>query len=103
MRPAALVLRATHGILRAVLPPITVNDTTLGTTVGNLGFDEVRFPGPVFIGDTIRVQTEITAKRESRSRPDWGIVTFMHRGTNQRDEIICTCVRNGAILKKPSE
>ena len=82
---------------------ITVNDTTLGTTVGNLGFDEVRFPGPVFIGDTIRVQTEITAKRESRSRPDWGIVTFMHRGTNQRDEIICTCVRNGAILKKPSE
>ena len=82
---------------------ITVNDTTLGTTVGNLGFDEVRFPGPVFIGDTIRVQTEITAKRESRSRPDWGIVTFMHRGTNQRDEIICTCVRNGAILKKPAE
>lgn len=82
---------------------ITVSDTTLGTTVGNLGFDEVRFPGPVFIGDTIRVQTEITAKRESRSRPDWGIVTFMHRGTNQRDEIICTCVRNGAMLKRPSK
>ena len=57
---------------------LSVGDTTLGTTVGNLGFDETRFPNPVFIGDTITSSTVIQAKRESKSRPDWGIVTFEH-------------------------
>ncbi len=86
----------------SVVVGLSVGELTLGTTVGNLGFDEVRFPKPVFIGDTIRVETEIMAKRESKSRPEWGIVTFQHRGTNQRDEIVCTCVRNGMMLKKPA-
>ncbi len=85
----------------AVVVGVSVKDTTLGTTVGNLGFEETRFPNPVFIGDTIRTQTEVVARRESKSRPEWGIVTFTHIGTNQRDEIVCTCVRNGMMLKKP--
>jgi acyl dehydratase len=82
---------------------LSVGDTTLGTTVGNLGFEETRFPNPVFIGDTIYAHTEVKARRESSSRPEWGIVTFEHRATNQRGEIICTCVRNGMMLRKPQD
>jgi len=85
----------------ATLIGLSVGDTTLGTTVGNLGFDETRFPNPVFIGDTIYAHTEVKARRESKSRPEWGIVTFEHRATNQRDEIVCTCVRNGMMLRTP--
>jgi acyl dehydratase/AcrR family transcriptional regulator len=81
---------------------LSVGETTLGTTVGNLGFEETRFPNPVFIGDTITASTEVTAMRESKSRPEWGIVTFTHRGTNQRGEVVCTCVRNGMIVKRSS-
>ncbi|MBT0782942.1 MaoC family dehydratase [Paracoccus sp. pheM1] len=80
---------------------ISVNDTTLGTTVGNLGWEEVKFPKPVFIGDTIRAQTEIRAMRLSKSRPTQGIVTFLHRGWNQRDEIVCECLRNALMLRQP--
>lgn len=80
---------------------LSVGDTTLGTTVGNLGFEETRFPNPVFIGDTIYAHTEVTASRESKSRPEWGIVTFTHTATNQRDEVVCTCVRNGMMLRRP--
>jgi acyl dehydratase len=72
---------------------ISVGDTTLGTTVGNLGWDEVRFPKPVFAGDTLRVETRVLEKRESRSRPQNGIVTFEHIAFNQRDEIVATCKR----------
>ncbi|MFF0488694.1 MaoC family dehydratase [Nocardia sp. NPDC003482] len=79
---------------------ITVPDTTLGTTLGNLGFQEVKFPAPVFHGDTIRVRTEIVAKRESKSRTDSGIVTFRHQGINQRDEVVCDCLRAGLMLKR---
>lgn len=86
----------------AVVIGLSVGDTTLGTTVGNLGFDETRFPNPVFIGDTIYASTEVTAARASNSRPEWGIVTFEHRGTNQRGEIVCTCVRKGMMLKRPT-
>ena len=86
----------------ATLIGLSVGDTTLGTTVGNLGFEETRFPNPVFIGDTIYAHTEVKSARESKSRPDWGIVTFEHRATNQRDEIVCTCVRNGMMLRKPT-
>ena len=75
---------------------------SLGTTVGNLGFDETRFPNPVFIGDTIYARTVVKAKRESKSRPDWGIVTFEHQGLNQRGEIVCTCLRNGMMLRLPA-
>ena len=81
---------------------VSVKDTTLGTTVGNLGFEKTEFPNPVFIGDTIRATTEVVAKRESKSRPEWGIVTFEHRGINQRDEVVCRCVRAGMMLKAPA-
>jgi acyl dehydratase len=79
---------------------ITVPDTTQGTTLGNLGFNEVKFPKPVFHGDTIRVRTEIVDKRVSKSREDSGIVTFRHLGINQRDEVVCDAVRAGLMLKK---
>jgi acyl dehydratase len=79
---------------------ITVPETTQGTTLGNLGFNEVKFPKPVFHGDTIRVRTEIVDKRVSKSRDDSGIVTFRHQGINQRDEVVCDAVRVGLMLKK---
>jgi acyl dehydratase len=81
---------------------ITVPDTTQGTTLGNLGFQEVAFPKPVFHGDTIRVRTEIVDKRESKSRTDSGIVYFRHYGINQRDEIVCDARRAGLMLKRPA-
>lgn len=81
---------------------LTVGDTTLGTTVGNLGFEDVKFPKPVFAGDTIRTETTIAAKRESRSRPTQGIVTFVHRGFNQRDEVVCECRRLALMMKAPA-
>ena len=79
---------------------LSVGDTTLGTTIGNLGMEKTEFPNPVFIGDTVRVATKITEKRESKSNPDRGIVWFEHVGINQRDEIICECLRKGMMLKK---
>jgi acyl dehydratase len=80
---------------------LSVADTTLGTTVGNLGMDEVRFPRPVFHGDTIRAETEVLAKRESKSRPTQGIVTFMHRAYNHKDELVAQCKRAALVLKGP--
>lgn len=80
---------------------ISVGDTTLGTAVANLGWDEVRFPNPLFAGDTIRVVTEVIELRESKSRPEAGIVTFLHRAYNQKDELVASCKRSGLQLKKP--
>ena len=80
---------------------ISVGDTTLGTTVGNLGWDEVRFPRPVFHGDTIRAESQVIERRESKSRPDNGIVIFEHRGFNQRNELVMSCKRTGLMLKRP--
>ena len=80
---------------------LSVGDTTLGTTLGNLGFDQARFPKPVFIGDTIFAETTVLKKRASKSKPDRGIVAFEHRGVNQRGEIICCCVRSAMMLRKP--
>ncbi len=80
---------------------VSVENTTLGTTVGNLGFEEVRFPAPVFHGDTLRAETEVVSKRESRSRPDNGIVVFEHRGYNQHDVLIATIRRTALMRKKP--
>jgi acyl dehydratase len=80
---------------------ISVGDTTLGTTVGNLGWDEVRFPRPVFHGDTIHVESEVVEVRASKSRPDNGIVTFAHRGYNQRNEIVMTCKRSALMMRIP--
>lgn len=78
---------------------MTVSDTTLGTTIGNLGMSEVKFPRPVFHGDTIRTVTRVIAKRESKSRPDAGLVEFEHIGYNQRGEIVATC-RRMALMKR---
>ncbi|MSO77369.1 MAG: MaoC family dehydratase [Alphaproteobacteria bacterium] len=81
---------------------VSVGDTTLGTTIGNLGMTDVRFAKPVFHGDTIRSITKILEKRESKSRPDTGIVTFEHRGINQRGEEVAYCKRQGLMRKKPT-
>jgi len=80
---------------------VSVGDTTLGTAVANLGWDEVRFPMPVFIGDTLHVETEVAGLRDSRSRPEAGIVTFIHRAFNQRDELVASCKRTGLQRRKP--
>src|SRR4051794_12150467 len=80
---------------------VTVGDTTLGTTVANLGWDEVRFPKPLFHGDTVHVESEVLDMRESKSRPNQGIVVFAHRAYNQRNELVAHCKRSALMLKKP--
>ena len=82
---------------------ISVGDTTLGTTVGNLGWDEVRFPKPVFAGDTLHVESKVLEKRESKSRPDQGIVTFEHKAMNQRDEVVAICKRTALMYRVPKK
>lgn len=82
----------------ALMVGLSVGDTTLGTLVANLGYDKVVMPHPVFIGDTMRAETEVVELRPSKSRPGQGIVTFRHRLGNQRDEIVCECLRS-ALLK----
>lgn len=84
-----------------VMIGISVNDTTIGTTIGNLGMTDVKFPKPVFHGDTIHVRTEIVSRRESKSRPDAGIVEFKHIALNQRDEVVAECLRQGLMRKRP--
>jgi acyl dehydratase len=79
---------------------LSVGDTTLGTTVGNLGFEKVEFPKPVFIGDTLYAETEVIDKRDSRSHPEWGIVIFEHRGKNQRNELVARCRRAAMMRRK---
>lgn len=86
----------------ALMVGISVGDTTLGTAVANLGWDEVRFPKPLFHGDTVRVETEVVDLRESKSRPNAGIVTFLHRAYNQRGDLVGHCRRSGLQLKKPT-
>jgi acyl dehydratase len=80
---------------------VTVEDTTLGTTVGNLGWNDVRFPKPIFHGDTIHVRTTVAELRASNSRPDAGITIFQHDAFNQRDELVATCKRVALMKKKP--
>lgn len=80
---------------------IHVSDLTLGTTLGNLGFKEVTFPKPVFIGDTLRVESEVLSARESKSRPTTGIVELEHRAINQRDEVVCVLRRAALMQRKP--
>lgn len=81
---------------------LSVQNTTLGTTVGNLGWEEVAFPKPVFGGDTIRAESSVVAVRESKSRPTQGVVTFEHQGFNQRDELVCRCRRVALMMRRPS-
>lgn len=80
---------------------VGVQEITGGTTIGNLGFKDINFPRPVVIGDTIRGETEVKELRASKSRPDAGIVTFEHRGYNQRDEVVCVATRMALMMKKP--
>ncbi len=80
---------------------ISVNDTTHGTTVANLGWDEVRFPKPVFHGDTLRIETEVLELRDSKSRPDNGIVIFEHRAYNQDNDLVGICKRSALMLRMP--
>jgi acyl dehydratase len=81
---------------------VSVSDTTLGTLVANLGYTDLTFPVPVFVGDTLRTETEVTALRESKSRPNAGIVTFEHKSFNQRGELVARCLRTALLAKSQS-
>lgn len=81
---------------------ITVGDTTAGTLVANLGYDELRMPRPVFLGDTLRAESEVVELRPSASRPGQGIVTWKHRMLNQRDELVCECLRSALLRSRPA-
>ena len=81
---------------------LSVGDTTLGTLVANLGYDKLVMPKPVFLGDTLRATSEVIGLKESKSRPNAGIVTFLHRCINQRDEVVCQCERS-ALIKKAAQ
>ncbi len=84
-----------------LLVGLSVADTTLATTIANLGFESVEFPAPLFAGDTLYAETEVVARRESRSRPNAGIVTFEHRGRNQRGELVVRCRRSAFMHRRP--
>jgi len=86
----------------ALVVGLSVTELTLGTIVAQLGLDAVSFPAPVFTGDTVRVETEVVEARESRSRPDAGLVVFEHRAHNQRDELVCRARRTGLMHKRPA-
>ncbi|HEY6592660.1 MAG TPA: MaoC family dehydratase [Asanoa sp.] len=86
----------------ALIGAFHVPELTMGTTLGNLGYDEIRFPHPVFHGDTLRGETTILDKRISRSRTDSGIVWFEHRGYNQHDTLVMTCKRVGLMMTRPT-
>ena len=81
---------------------VSVADTTMGVLVANLGFDEVKFPKPVFVGDTLRFESEAIALRESQSRPEAGLVTWQHRAINQRGETVCVMKRTALLRKTPA-
>ena len=83
----------------ALMIGLSVGDTTMGTLVANLGYDKLVMPKPVFIGDTLRAQTEVVDLRPSRSRPEAGLVTFRHRMLNQRDEVVCECLRTALLTR----
>ena len=86
----------------AMVVGISVHETTMGTTVANLGFSDVTFPAPMFHGDTLRVETEVIDARPSSSRPGQGIVTFEHRGFNQDDVLTCKATRAALMLEQPT-
>ncbi|MDB5686026.1 MAG: MaoC-like dehydratase [Rhizorhabdus sp.] len=86
----------------ALMVGLSVGETTLGTLIANLGYDKLLHPNPVFIGDTMRAVSEIEALKDSRSRPEAGIVTFRHELWNQRDQIVCQCLRMALLKRKPA-
>lgn len=85
----------------ALMIGLSVGETTLGTLVANLGYDRVVMPKPVFLGDTMRAASEVVEWRESRSRPNAGLVTFRHELWNQRDEMVCQCLRTALLTRRP--
>jgi acyl dehydratase len=85
----------------ALMVGLSVGDTTLGTLIANLGYDKLTMPKPVFIGDTMRAETEVAEVKDSRFRPTAGIVTFRHELINQRDEIVCQCLRSALLQRRP--
>ena len=87
----------------ALMVGLSVGETTLGTLVANLGYDKLVMPNPVFIGDTMRAETEVVELRESRSRPTAGLVTFRHRLHNQRDQLVCECLRTALVSRRPPD
>jgi acyl dehydratase len=84
----------------ALMIGLSVGDTTLGTLVANLGYDKLVMPSPVFIGDTMRATSEVVELKESKSRPNAGIITFQHELINQRDQVVCSCLRSALIEKR---
>ena len=86
----------------ALMVGLSVAETTLGTLVANLGYDKLVMPKPVFIGDTMRAESEVVDLKESRSRPQAGIVTFRHELLNQRNEIVCQCLRMALLNRRPA-
>jgi len=84
----------------ALMVGLSVGDTTLGTLVANLGYDKLVMPSPVFIGDTMRATSEVVELKESKSRPNAGIVTFRHELINQRGQVVCSCLRSALIKRK---
>jgi acyl dehydratase len=86
-----------------LLVGMTVNDTTLGTTVANLGMKEVNFPKPLFHGDSVKARTTVRSRRESKTRPNEGIVIFHHEMTNQKGEVVATCERAALMRKRPAK
>jgi acyl dehydratase len=86
----------------ALLVGMSVAETTHGTTVANLGFESITFPAPVFVGDTLRAQTEVVTSRASSSRPEQGVVTFEHRAVNQRGELVCRARRQALMHRRPA-
>jgi acyl dehydratase len=83
----------------ALMVGMSVAETTLGTLIANLGYDKVTMPHPVFLGDTLRVETEVMELRTSKSRPNAGIVTFRHRAFNQKDELVCEALRTALVQR----
>ncbi|MFC5290376.1 MaoC family dehydratase [Actinokineospora guangxiensis] len=86
----------------ALMMGLTVHDTTLGTTLGNLGFSSITYHAPVFAGDTLTAETEVVGARASRSKSDRGVVEFEHRARNQRGDLVITCRRAGMMMRAPA-
>ena len=86
----------------ALMIGLSVGDTTLGTLVANLGYDKLTMPAPVFLGDTLRAESEVAELRDSRSRPDAGLVTFAHEMFNQRGQLVCRCLRTALLRRRPA-
>lgn len=95
--------RIVNGIFSlGVVVGITVSDLTQGTIIANLGYEQVRHPHPLFHGDTLYVETEITAKRESQSNPEAGLITMKHTGRNQDGQVCVEVTRTALFLKRPA-